>query len=62
MPSHGLPFGGNIALNVTANIQAESANRCSTRLNRNRGFSARHYAVGARLPYVWSNVKAKRHD
>jgi hypothetical protein len=54
--SHGLPFGRSIALDVTANIQANSIVGFWTFSPEILGA---HYAVGTAIPYVWADVKAK---
>ena len=53
--SHGLPFGSSIALNVNANIQADSIVGFWTFKPEILGA---HYAVGTAIPYVWADVKA----
>lgn len=53
--SHGLPFGSSIALNVNANIQADSIVGFWTFEPEILGA---HYAVGTAIPYVWADVKA----
>ncbi len=56
-PSRGLPFGGNIALNVTANVYADSAVLFYT-FKPQPWLLGGYYTVGATVPYVWSNIKA----
>jgi hypothetical protein len=54
--AHGLPFGSSIALNVNANVQADVPIGFWTFSPEILGA---HYAVGASLPYVWVDIKAK---
>jgi hypothetical protein len=54
--SHGIPFGSSIALNVNANIQADSIVGFWTFSPEILGA---HYAVGTTIPYVWADVTAK---
>lgn len=54
--SRGLPFGSSIALNVNATIQANDIVGFWTFSPEIIGA---HYAVGAAIPYVWADVKAR---
>ena len=53
--SHGLPEGSEIALNVNANVQADSVLGFWTFTPEILGA---HYSVGTAIPYVWADVKA----